>query len=739
VAEKKLSSPSGVLRFGVFQANLAARELGKHGVRIRLPGQAFCILSMLLEKPGEIVTREEMRQRLWASDTFVDFEHSLNSAIKKLRAALNDTPENSRYIETVPRVGYRFIAPVSVLDSRHAENAAQAVAPEAEQLAVHPVPSGLIPKPGGIGLSSAAEHKGPFLFLQSKPFLVVVGTAALLGAVYLLRPTVAPPRVVRIRQITHLGTVESRQNLVTDGPRIYFRDRTAGKRSLKYVASDGGEASLLPNSSSEFDIDGISPDGAELLVSSVTMDLDNPLWALSPGGGGPRRLGNTMSIDSEWSPDGRRLAYMTAEGSVYLANADGSESRKLADVPGTPFCPRWSPDSRRLRFIFIRSETNTNDLWEVATNGTGGAHPLLPGWGKPESEWGGSWSPDGKYYFFSSSVQGVKCVWALREKTDWWHKVSWVPVQLTSGPINYSLPRTSRDGKTLFVVGEERRGQLLRYGSKSGNFEPFAGGISADHVSFSRDSQWMAYVSYPDGTLWRSKLDGTQRLQLSFSPLRAYVPRWSPDGKWIAFAGSPDAGQKMKLYRVPANGLRPPEQLLPAEGGESYPGWSPDGNHIVFGRAMDPVPPDNLDILVLDMETGKVSQIPGSHGLFEPQWSPDGRYLVGVSADHDRLMLFEFQTKQWTSLGIENAHYPSWSDDDHIYYFEMPDNFSQEEEWNANRLRLSDRKVEKLCSLHGLNLTGVYGWWSGPAPDGSPLALSDTSRRDIYAIDADLP
>src|SRR5947199_282848 len=104
MAEMSLPSPSLVYRFGVFQANVAARELRKHGVRIRLPGQPFCILSILLEKPGEIVTRDEMRQRLWAYDTFVDFEHSLNTAIKKLRAALGDTPENSRYIETVPQI-----------------------------------------------------------------------------------------------------------------------------------------------------------------------------------------------------------------------------------------------------------------------------------------------------------------------------------------------------------------------------------------------------------------------------------------------------------------------------------------------------------------------------------------------------------------------------------------------------------------------------------------------------------
>ena len=112
MAETKSLSPGSVLRFGVFQVNLAARELRKHGVRIRLPGQPSCILSILLEKPGEVITREEIRRRLWSSDTFVDFEHSLNTAIKKLRAALGDSPENSRYIETVPRVGYRFIAPV---------------------------------------------------------------------------------------------------------------------------------------------------------------------------------------------------------------------------------------------------------------------------------------------------------------------------------------------------------------------------------------------------------------------------------------------------------------------------------------------------------------------------------------------------------------------------------------------------------------------------------------------------
>src|ERR1700720_3737513 len=112
MADKAELSPARVLRFGVFQVNLAARELRKHGVRMRLPEQPFCVLSILLDRHGEIVSRDEMRDKLWDSDTFVDYERSLNSPVRKLRAVLGDSQESPRYIETVPRLGYRFIAPI---------------------------------------------------------------------------------------------------------------------------------------------------------------------------------------------------------------------------------------------------------------------------------------------------------------------------------------------------------------------------------------------------------------------------------------------------------------------------------------------------------------------------------------------------------------------------------------------------------------------------------------------------
>src|SRR5579859_4851456 len=100
------------LRFGVFEVDLRAAELHKHGVRIRLEEQPFHILTLLLERPGDLVTREELRQKLWSADTFVDFDRSLNKAMSKLRLALSDSAETPRYIETLHRRGYRFIAPV---------------------------------------------------------------------------------------------------------------------------------------------------------------------------------------------------------------------------------------------------------------------------------------------------------------------------------------------------------------------------------------------------------------------------------------------------------------------------------------------------------------------------------------------------------------------------------------------------------------------------------------------------
>jgi DNA-binding winged helix-turn-helix (wHTH) protein len=122
---------SRIARFGVFELDLSAGELRKNGVKLRLQEQPFQVLALLLERAGDIVTREELQQKLWPSDTFVDFDHSLNTAINKVREALGDSASSPRYVETLARRGYRFIAPLQTESAKDSADGARAVAPNA--------------------------------------------------------------------------------------------------------------------------------------------------------------------------------------------------------------------------------------------------------------------------------------------------------------------------------------------------------------------------------------------------------------------------------------------------------------------------------------------------------------------------------------------------------------------------------------------------------------------------------
>jgi Tol biopolymer transport system component len=200
---------------------------------------------------------------------------------------------------------------------------------------------------------------------------------------------------------------------------------------------------------------------------------------------------------------------------LYIARSDGTDSRQLATVSGPPFWLRWSPDGRKLRFTVNVAGSGSNTLWEVATDGTS-LRPLLPGWNNPPAECCGTWTPDGKYFVFESTRNGRTDIWAIREAKGFFQRSSQAPFQLTSGPLNFLGPVPSKDGRKLYVVGSQPRGELIRYNAKSRQFVPYLSGISADFVDFSRDGQWCANVAFPEGTLWRAEVDGGHRLQLTF-------------------------------------------------------------------------------------------------------------------------------------------------------------------------------------------------------------------------------
>jgi Tol biopolymer transport system component len=299
------------------------------------------------------------------------------------------------------------------------------------------------------------------------------------------------------------------------------------------------------------------------------------------------------------------------------------------------------------------------------------------------------------------------------------------------------FPTVSRDGKQLFCVGAQRRGELTRYDSKSRKFAPYLAGISAEGLDFSRDGNWVAYVAYPEGTLWRSKLDGSQKLQLSFPPMSVGLPRWSPDGNRITFVGM-TPGKPWKIYVVSAHGGSP-QQLMPGESNEADPGWSPDGDSLVFGRlvAFGTGASRTMAIHILRLQSQQVSTVPGSEGMFSPRWSPDGRYIAAVHRDQQKLLLFDLTSQKWTELANVKVGYPNWSRDGKYIYFNTP--FSTETV--IFRVRISGRKLEQVTSLKDLGTLaqGMFGWWTGLAPDDSPLALRDIGSQEIYALDWDAP
>ena len=350
----------------------------------------------------------------------------------------------------------------------------------------------------------------------------LVVSAAVVTLALLFRPPLPPPTVSGFVQLTH--DAAPKILIGTDGSRLYLGENPPAP-TLAQVSVAGGDVVAMPALSPRMYPLAVSPDGSDLLMSEgATICGDCPLWAVPTVGGSPRRLATVAGTGGAWSPDGEKLAYGN-RNQLYLAKADGTQPTKLAASPD-PLGIAWSPDGKKIRFRtgnIFESQT----IWEISRDG-GNVHRFLPGWNGGTNQCCGNWTPDGNYYVFEAGGQ----IWARRETGSLLRKANYEPVQLTTGGITYrgAYIVPSKDGKKLFAVEALRRGELERYDSKAQAFTSFLGGISAQDVAFSNDGQWVAYVLFPEGTLWRSKVDGSEKLQLSFPPLYAMQPRWSPDG-----------------------------------------------------------------------------------------------------------------------------------------------------------------------------------------------------------------
>ena len=500
-----------------------------------------------------------------------------------------------------------------------------------------------------------------------------------------------------------------------------------GRFAISQISASGGETVPIPTPFANVTPLSLSPDKSELLVGSFTgAELDQQIWALPVLGGSPRRVSDLLGWDGTWLPNGNFLIARNNE----LLEISPSGTRRFAALPDYSYWFRWSPDGQALRFTVSESK-GTTSLWELSSSG-GNLHRVFPELtGTLHQK--GNWTPDGRYFIFQVFRQNRMDIWATREKGDFWHKVDHRPVRLTSGPMSFNGPQPSTDGKRIYAVGEQPRAELVRYDAKSGQFFPYLDGASITDISFSPDGQWLAYVTYPEGILWRSQVDGTQKLQLTpAAPGGFFLPRWSPDGKQIAFSGG-DPQHLARLYVISANGGTP--RFLPgAEFNAVGPSWMPDGKSIVFFDASGSAAPGVVKMV--NINTLQITAITDSGNVFAPVVSPDGRYIAGASVDGQRLMLFDFSTRKWTELLNMNVGWTNWSRDSKYIYFDT----GLSENPAFYRARVADRKVERLADLKGFRRV-VFAWipWSGITPNGTPLLLRDISSQEVYALDLDTP
>jgi len=572
--------------------------------------------------------------------------------------------------------------------------------------------------------------------LPRRPRAWRLSAASLLTTVvivaYLLRPVLAPPRIKGFTQITHDGYQKNfgaqvSRVILTDGTRLYIQENVAGRFVVGQASSSGGDTVIMPIPLLNVALNNISADKSELVVGSFTgSEADQPLWAVPVLGGSPRRFGDISGGDGTWMPNGDLLIAHTNQ--LTVIGKDGAHKfASVGDQSFTIYWLRWSPDHRLLRFTV--NAPRGNSIWEVSADGVN-LHQWLAKWQGDGDIGLGNWTPDGKYFVFETLRNGRLDLWAVREKGDLLHKMNAEPVQLTAGPLSFEAPQPSVDSKKIFAVGEQSRAELVRYDLTSRQFVPYLGGISAGELHFSPDGKWVSYVSFPEGDLWRCRVDGSDKLRLTSQPMFVTYTAWSPDGAQLAFAAL-ETGRPAQLYIISAAGGTP-RQILSGHLGIAGLNWTPDGGSIIF---QDITGQMSMALRQIELKTLKLSDL-GDQRAGWPQLSPDGRYLLCTAMDGQKLVLLDLTNKKWSDLIHTGIGWTQWSADSKSVYFDS----GASADPGVYRLKLANRQPERIVSLKDFRRV-VQPWasWMGLTPDGSPLLMRDSGTQEVYALDFESP
>ena len=690
----------GVFRFADVEVRERDFSINRAGKKLPVEPKAYKVLQFLLHNPGRVIPKDELLDAVW-NDCEVS-ESSLTRSIAILRRLLGDDVREPRYIATVPTVGYRFVAEVEVSENPPSNPVAPPTLPDSKE------------SPSRVPVSRS-------LWLAAAALIVVI--AALL-VWHSLR---GQPAIEGALQLTDDGNPKLLTSaLLSDGNRIYFNELRGGSPVIAQVAASGGETGEIVSRIPSPTLAALATDSSSLLALEVS-NFFGSLWLLPLPAGEPRQLQNVVAQNGNFTPDGHLI--FSKDTSIYIAEKDGSNPRKLRDLPSHVDSPVVSFDGKRIRLTVEGAYTKS--LWEVNSDGSN-AHPLLPGWQGEDAACCGRWTSDGRYFVFQSRSQGRTDLWALRDGNGWSANSS-SPLRLTNGPLSYELPFPSPDGKHIFAIGLKPRGELVRFDSNSQQFIPYLSGISALDATVSRDGKWVTYTSYPDRSLWRSRADGSERLQLTYAPTVVAWPRISPDGTRVAYSSS-DASCSSCIYVLPLEGGTPTKVAENARTAS----WSPDSSSLVAiftgqGSANKVCSVTSFEGLeTIDLRTGKITLIPDSREMGGPFW-PANDMLVAptLKPGKEGFVTFDVKTQKW-SLLVKGMfqHWMTSIDGEYLYLM------TGGNDPKIVRVRLSNGSLDMVASLKSFRpvVDEDTDKWLGVATDGSPVLTRDIGTQEIYDL-----
>jgi Tol biopolymer transport system component/DNA-binding winged helix-turn-helix (wHTH) protein len=676
---------SGSIRFAPFELVLEPEELRRNGIRVKMSGQALQVLIVLASEPGRLVTREHLHKILWPTTSFGDFEHGLNAAVNRLREILDDSAVNPKYIETIPRRGYRFIAAMKVED---------------EQVASLP------------HIASTEPPRRPAKLPFRKSWITLaVAACILVGLAYLRLKTrlEEASRLSEMQRLTVVPLTSLPGNVVSpafspDGSEVAFGwdGETNGAGYDVYVKVIGSENPLrITRHPSEKLSIAWSPDGRTIAISRVSKEEASGIFLIPPTGGPERKIHSRSSTywygnELSWSPDGKYLAFADhPENSyqsimLYLLSMSTLKAMPVKTDCKDAALPSFAPKGELLAWVC--SDRWPSQSLRLLHLGDGSVTELLHG---DEGIGGIGWSRDGDNIMYSS-LGGL------------WELALTHPERAQKLPIGHDVSDvtvSSSSHRLIYVQGSTNTNiwQLDLQGSRAQAHKLIVSSAEQESPSISPDGRRIAFESNRNGNIevWVCDVDGSNVLQLTSFGVATGTPRWSPDGGLIAFDSR--FGGESNLYTVdPAGGV--PAKLNIDVSDSSMPSWSPDGKWIYFTQGDDIGEPSVWRVPSRGGHAVQLASAPAA----TPFASPDGQYVYFFRRKRLWQMMADGsspeEVKGMPELSFQGTEwFPSKSG----IYFMSHEN-------GKTTIELYDTRTQKIRPIFSLEKSAPY--WIGAMP-----------------------